>query len=67
MYNKISELLFQISNASVFVFPFIYWQLSCAELRAIGSEVQRHIDASFWLKLINITFGVKEPPQLAKI
>jgi len=29
MYNKISELHFQISNVSYFVFPFIDWHLSC--------------------------------------
>ncbi len=41
-YFKISELLFQIINASYFVFPFIHWHLSCPMLREIGSEVQRH-------------------------
>ncbi len=54
-----SELLFQISNASNFVSPFNDSPVPL--LREIGSEVQRQN-----LRLIHFTFGVIGPLQVPK-
>ncbi len=52
IYKKISELLFQISNASYFVFPFIDWQHSWM---VCSSCILYCTDGGF----INFTFGLK--------